>query len=127
MLRGTPADGDRFEVRDNAGGVGDNRGAQALAALADLRRQDGGTATFGEAYSQLVTDVGVRTSRTAISADVQASLLSDAQSQRESVSGVNLDEEAASLLRFQQAYQAAAQVVATADTMFNTLLTALRR
>ena len=53
-------------------------------------------------------------------------MLERAQAERESISGVNLDEEAANLLKFQQAYQAAAQVIATADLLFNTLIDAVR-
>ncbi len=127
VIRGTPSEGDSFQVTDNAGGTGDNRGAQALADLASVQGQDGGTATFAESYSQLVTEVGVTTSRASLNADVQSRLLDEATSQRDSVSGVNLDEEAANLVRFQQAYQAAAQVVSTASSMFDSLLQAVRR
>jgi flagellar hook-associated protein 1 FlgK len=127
VIRGTPAEGDVFEIRNNAGGVGDNRGALALAALADTRTLAGGTATFAQSYAGVVADVGVETQRAKLNADVKAQMLERAKSQRESVSGVNLDEEAANLLRFQQAYQAAAQVIATAGTMFDTLLAAVRR
>jgi flagellar hook-associated protein 1 FlgK len=127
VIRGTPAEGDVFEIRNNAGGVGDNRAALALAGLADARPLAGGTASFAEGYAGVVADVSVETQRAKLNADVKAQLLDRAKSQRESVSGVNLDEEAANLLRFQQAYQAAAQVIATAGTMFDTLLAAVRR
>lgn len=127
VVRGTPAEGDVFAVRDNAGGVGDNRGALALATVADFRELSGGTATLAEGYSAVVADVGVKTRRAQLNADVHARLLDDARAQRESVSGVNLDEEAANLLRYQQAYQAAAQVISTAGTMFDALLYAVRR
>ncbi len=127
VIRGTPAEGDRFEVRDNAGGVGDNRGAQALAGLARERTLVGGTASFSEIYAELVADVGVKSRRASINADVQTRMLADARAQRENISGVNLDEEAANLLRFQQAYQASAQVIAVAGSLFDTLLTAVRR
>ncbi|HAN27593.1 MAG TPA: flagellar hook-associated protein FlgK, partial [Haliea salexigens] len=60
-------------------------------------------------------------------ADAESTLLQQAISARDSVQGVNLDEEAADLLRFQQAYQAAAQVISVADTVFQTLLDATRR
>ncbi|HEU4618972.1 MAG TPA: flagellar hook-associated protein FlgK [Gammaproteobacteria bacterium] len=127
VVRGTPADGDVFSVRDNSGAVGDNRNALALAGLADRGTLAGGTATISEGYEAVVADVGVKTQRAKLDSDVQAQLLDHAKSQRESVSGVNLDEEAANLLRYQQAYQAAAQVIATAGTMFDTLLAAVRR
>lgn len=126
-LRGTPAEGDRFELRDNAGAVGDNRGALAMAGLSSERRLANGSATLSESYSELVSSVAVRTQTSKLNADVQAQLLADARAQRESISGVNLDEEAANLVRFQQAYQAAAQVVAVAGSMFDALLAAVRR
>ncbi len=127
VIRGTPAEGDVFQVRDNTGGVGDNGGALTLGALAGQRTLAGGTATLSEGYAQVVADVGVKTQRSKLNADVQAQLLQQAQAQRDSVSGVNLDEEAANMLRFQQAYQAAAQVIATAGTMFDSLLAAVSR
>jgi len=127
VVRGTPADGDTFSVRDNAGGVGDNRNALALAGLADLRALGGGTASLGESYAELVADVGVKTRRAQINAEVQGNLLGEATAQRDAISGVNLDEEAADLIRFQQAYQASAQVIAVAGSMFDSLFDALRR
>ena len=126
VIRGAPADGDVFAVRDNAGGVGDNRGALELAALADNRGLAGGTTTFSDAYGEVVADVGVKSRRAQLNADVQTNLLAQAKAQREAISGVNLDEEAANMLRFQQAYQAAAQVIATAGTLFDTLLAAVQ-
>ena len=62
-----------------------------------------------------------------IAARSQARLVDEARSMRDSISGVNLDEEAANLLRYQQAYQAAAQVIAVSSTLFDTLLMAVRR
>ncbi len=127
VIRGTPAEGDRFTVRDNAGGVGDNRGALALAALASQRSLAGGSTTLSEGYAELVAEVGVKSRRAKINADMQARLVADARAQRESIAGVNLDEEAANLIRFQQAYQASAQVIAVAGSLFDTLIAAVRR
>ncbi len=126
-LSGAPATGDVFTIRSNAGGVGDNRNALDLAALQNQSTLNNGTATYADAYSETVGDVGTRTRQAEITSAAQEKLLSDAIATRESISGVNLDEEAANLLRYQQAYQAAAQVIATADTLFQTLLTAVRR
>jgi flagellar hook-associated protein 1 FlgK len=109
------------------GAVGDNGNALALAGLQGALTLASGTASFEQAYSALVGEVGTRTRQAEINANAQGKLLDQAQAERESVSGVNLDEEAANLLRFQQAYQAAAQVIATAEDMFNTLLNAVRR
>jgi len=127
VVRGTPADGDVFSVRDNAGGVGDNRNALDLAGLANLRALGGGTASLNDSYAALVADVGVNTRRAQINAEVQGHLLGEATAQRDAISGVNLDEEAADLIRFQQAYQASAQVIAVAGEMFESLFDALRR
>ena len=67
------------------------------------------------------------TRRAQINAEVQGHLLGEAVAQRDAISGVNLDEEAADLIRFQQAYQASAQVIAVAGEMFESLFDALRR
>lgn len=127
VVRGTPAEGDVFSVGDNVGGIGDNRNALALAGIAARRVMGNGTTTLNETYAELVSDVGVKTQRARINADVQAQLLGESRAQRESISGVNLDEEAANLIRFQQAYEASAQVIAVAGTMFDSLLAAVRR
>jgi flagellar hook-associated protein 1 FlgK len=128
-VSGVPADGDVFTIQQNPDttAVGDNRNALALGALQNALTLSGGTATYSESYNQLVGGVGVQTRKAEITSTAQEKLLSDAISTRESISGVNLDEEAANLLRFQQAYQASAQVIATADTLFQTLINAVRR
>ncbi len=86
----------------------------------------GGTATFGEAYGELIGDIGSRTQQNRISRDALGALRESAQARREALSGVNLDEEAANLLRYQQAYQAAAQVISVASTTFEALIGAVR-
>lgn len=126
-IEGVPGDGDSFDVGPNTGGVGDNRNALALAGLQDERVLGGGTATIQDTYSGLVADVGTRTRQAEIAASAQGKLLEEAQAQRESISGVNLDEEAANLLRYQQAYQAAAQVISVTNSLFDTLINAVRR
>jgi flagellar hook-associated protein 1 len=126
-IEGEPTDGDSFTVGPNTGGVGDNSNALALAGLQDARVLLGGTATLEGSYGNLVAEVGTRTRQAEIAASAQAKLLADAQAQREAISGVNLDEEAANLLRYQQAYQAAAQVIAVTNSLFETLITAVRR
>ena len=83
---------------------------------------NGGTASYDSVYGQLVVDVGTKTHQADVNSQAQLGLLNQAIDAREAKSGVNLDEEAASLVRFQQAYQAAAQVIATSDKLFQTLL-----
>jgi len=126
-LRGTPVDGDSFTIDNNLGGTGDNRNALALAALQTERTLNGGTASYQDGYATLLGDVAVRTQQAQSAAATEQSLLDQARSARDSAQGVNLDEEAANLIRYQQAYQAAAQVIAVADEVFQTLLAATRR
>ena len=132
-LSGSPDDGDRFRIVDNSGGsggpvgVGDNRNARALADLQKANLMIGGTATLANAYGTLVADIGTRTQQARSNAEIQANLLSQAESAKSEVSGVNLDEEAANLVRFQQAYQAAAQVISVANSLFDSLINAVRR
>lgn len=126
-ISGAPADGDTFVIANNTGGVSDNRNALALAASQGQSSLQGGTATFQEHYSSLVVDVGVQTRQAEANRDTHRTLLDQAVAAREGVSGVNLEEEAANLLRFQQAFQAAARVISTADTMFQSLLGAIGR
>ena len=126
-VSGTPADGDSFGAAANNGGVGDNGNALALADLQAGLTMEGGTASFQDAYGQLVGDVGTRTRSAQITAEAQVALRAQAQESRDGLSGVNLDEEAADLLRFQQAYQALAQVISVADNTFQTLLGAIGR
>ena len=87
----------------------------------------GGTASFAETYGAMIADVGTKTHQASGNAAVQENLLTQAEAAKAEVSGVNLDEEAADLVRFQQAYQAAAQVISVANTLFDTLLSAVRR
>jgi flagellar hook-associated protein 1 len=125
-IKGTPAAGDQFTVGKNAGYEGDNRNMQAITDLQDLRAI-GGKATFQGSYTSIVADVGTQTRQAQIARDSSATLLESAQGQREAISGVNLDEEAANMIRYQQAYQAAAQVIAVTSTIFDTLLNAVQR
>ncbi|MBS3955063.1 MAG: flagellar hook-associated protein FlgK [Methylomicrobium sp.] len=105
---------------------GDNRNALLMAKLENKLGLLGGKASFHNAYSQLVSGVGSLTRSGELSATAQKTLLTRAQEAKENVAGVNLDEEAANLVVFQQSYQAAAQVVSTASSMFDTLIGAMR-
>ena len=106
---------------------GDNSNALLLANLQVAQTMENATTSFQGAYGQLVGELGTQTRSAQINADAQGALLAQAQESRDAVSGVNLDEEAANLLRFQQAYQAIAQVISVADSTFQTLLSAVRR
>jgi flagellar hook-associated protein 1 FlgK len=132
-IRGVPQDGDRFVIGNNTSGIGDNRNVLAMGDLQyanTLLGDSSGTAetaTFQQVYGQLVADVGAETRHTEIITETSEALLERHQMALSSVSGVNLDEEAANLVRYQQAYQAAAQVISVANTIFDTLMGAVRR
>jgi flagellar hook-associated protein 1 FlgK len=121
-ITGTPANGDQFTVGPNTSGTGDNRNAQLLAGLANLNLVAGGTATFAGAYGQMVADIGNTAHAAQIEQDAQAALLDQTKQAQQQVSGVNLDEEAAALQRYQQAYQASSKVLAIANTLFDAIL-----
>jgi hypothetical protein len=93
-----------------------------LSAIADQKLIAGGTTTMHGAYGQMVSRVGNATREAAIESEAQNRLLAQALSTQASVSGVNLDEEAANLQRYQQAYQAAGKVMAVAASLFETVL-----
>ena len=125
-VSGTPAAGDRFAVVDGSTATGDNRNMLAMGEAVLAPRLDGGTASVPAALGRLTSDIGVVTQQSQVNRDAQQLLLDEAGAQRQNYSGVNLDEEAANLLRYQQAYQAAAQLIRIANEMFQTLLDAAR-
>lgn len=125
QLKGVVEPGDRFTVQENINATSDNRNALLLAGFQSLGVLDSGNTSFEQSYSTLVSEVGVITQQVQINLDVEESLLDSAIERRESVSGVNLDEEAADLIRFQQAYQAMSRVVQTAQELFDSLLAAV--
>lgn len=126
QIDGAPAVGDRFTVQANIGGGGDNRNMLLLDDVQGLKVLDGGTTSINAAYGQLVADVGVKTRQANVGRDAMESMHNQAVQDMMSVSGVNLDEEAANLMKMQQAYAAAARVISTADEMFMTLLGMVR-
>jgi flagellar hook-associated protein 1 FlgK len=126
-ITGTPAAGDTFTVADNAGGSGDNRNALALIDSFKEPVLENGTSSLDDTASRLVGSIGVATRQAQSSRDAQQIMQQDALAAQDAVSGVNLDEEAANLLRFQQAYQAAAQMIQVANTLFDSLLAATSR
>ncbi|BBN81073.1 flagellar hook protein FlgK [Pseudoalteromonas sp. A25] len=134
-IEGQPATGDQFTLDINTGGFDDNRNGSALSNLqsSELVRKDVITtatadnlATFNEAYAGLVTEIGVISNQAKTNGAAFEALANQSEAWFESMSGVNLDEEAANLLRFQQSYSASAQIISTARTIFDTLLSAAR-
>jgi len=104
----------------------DNRNALQLADLQNSLSMLGGSASFNDAYGQIVSSVGTLTRAAELGASAQETLLNQAKGDRESLAGVNLDEEAANLIKFQQAYQASAQSISVAKSLFDTLIGAVR-
>lgn len=121
-ISGTPTAGDTFTIGPNTGGVADNRNVALLAALQSANTLAGGTTSYQGAYGQMVSLVGAKTHEVDIGAQAQNSILDHARAKQQSISGVNLDEEAANLLRYQQAYQAAGKMIQVGQTLFNSLL-----
>ena len=105
----------------------DNTNARLLSGVDERAVLDGGTTGITTGLSRLTARLGAESQNAQMNLDAQQVLHDQVIAERDSVSGVNLDEEAADMLRYQQAYQAAAQVIATADSMFQTLLGAVRR
>ncbi|WP_372758772.1 flagellar hook-associated protein FlgK [Litorivivens sp.] len=126
ILQGEPAAGDSFNLSANSGGVGDNRNLRAMLGIQDAGMFNNGNTSVMESAATVLGDVAVATRSSSIRANSQLSLLNQNVARRESVSGVNLEEEAANMLRYQQAYQAAAQAVSTSNTIFQTLINAFR-
>jgi flagellar hook-associated protein 1 len=125
VFNGVPATGDQIVFQYNNGGVGDNRNALLLSGLRTAKTIGNGTASYQSAYGQLVSGVGTRTRDAQIGSEASQSILRQIEAQRESIAGVNLDEEAADLIRFQQAYQASARVIQVSSELFDSILSAL--
>jgi flagellar hook-associated protein FlgK len=119
-LSQVPAAGDRFRVDGNHDGSGNNANIQALAEL-EFKRSDAGT-TFTESYLNQTSQVGNVARQAKIAQEALTVVNAQAMEARESLAGVSLDEEAANLIRFQQAYQANAKVMQTANTLFDALI-----
>lgn len=124
-LTGQPKAGDVFTVGFNTNGKNDNRNALAMVAMETQSTMQNGSLSFAEGYGKLVEEVGTKSSLAKINTEASISLLEQSQTMRDSISGVNLDEEAADLIRFQQLYGANAQVISIVRELFDTLLNAL--
>ncbi len=122
-VTGAPNNGDQFTVTPTtSNGKGDNRNALLLAALQSKSTMLSGTASYEGVFGQLVSSVGNKTNELLVTSKAEASTLEYSIAQQQSESGVNLDEEAANLLRYQQAYQAAGKLMQIAKEMFDTLI-----
>lgn len=128
-ISGVPQAGDSFTLGANKGGISDNRNALNLVALQTKPTMGGygntGT-TYNNAYGGLVERVGTLTAQVRVDSAASETVLKQTQDNRDSLSAVNLDEEAAKLVQFQQYYGASAQVIKIAQSLFDTLLGAFR-
>lgn len=122
QITGTPVAGDVFNVAINTNATGDNRNALLLAGVQLENLMDNGTSTLQSAYGRLIGEVGAKTHELDVTSQAQANMTAQTVAAQQAVSGVNLDEEAANLLRYQKAYQAAAKAMQIAQTMFDALL-----
>ncbi|MEM7252295.1 MAG: flagellar hook-associated protein FlgK [Pseudomonadota bacterium] len=125
-VTGTPAPGDTVTVSASSA-PGDNRNALQLAELGRTLVADSDQATFADSFATTVSSLASITRRMQNEQEARDVLLNQLVNERESISGVNLDEEAANLLRFQQSYQANAEVIAIANETFASLLAAVGR
>lgn len=133
-LSGRPQNGDRFDIAFNQNGVSDNRNALALVGLQNKQVVGvdptvTGVATgssFTDSYGDLIERVGTLTAQARQDSEATGAILKQAQDNRDSLSAVNLDEEAANLIKFEQYYNASAQVIQVARSLFDTLIGAFR-
>lgn len=126
-MQGAPQPGDTVTVGaiDPAYVPLDSGNAKALMALRDLQLFDG--APLSDGYASLIAGVGVRAQSAQYAADVSQSIANGVESQRAGVSGVNLDEEAAKLIQYQQSYQASAKMLQVAQSIFDALINTVTR
>jgi flagellar hook-associated protein FlgK len=127
-IGGSPAANDSFTLSFNADGKADNRNATALLDLqtkSTVNTGSGGGTSFTSAYASLVERVGAKASQAAIDTTATEAVIKSASESRSAVSGVNLDDEAASLVKFQHYYTASSQIIKAAQETFSTLINAL--
>ncbi|MCU7996546.1 flagellar hook-associated protein FlgK [Shewanella glacialipiscicola] len=119
------AGNDRFTF-DLSFAEGDNSNAVAMAKLSEIKLMNGGESTLADVFEKTKLDIGSKTKAAEVRVGSAEAVYQQAYARVESESGVNLDEEAANLMRFQQAYQASARIMTTAQQIFDTLITSVR-
>ena len=126
QMRGVPAAGDGFSVSYNNDAVSDNRNGLKLAQLSSAELIGEPAVTYNSAYASIVLDIGSRQNEANVQREAAQVLLDQSIATKESISGVNLDEEAGNLIRLEQAYNASAQVISVARDIFDVLFNAVR-
>lgn len=125
-LGGNPQAGDTFRIDYNVGAAADNRNARLMSVLQSADTVGGARMTYQQAYNLLVSGVGSSTRAARVDSESSLAVLQLTRDRREQLSGVNLDEEAANLIRFEQAYNASAQLIVVARAVMDALFDALR-
>lgn len=126
-ITGSPATGDTFSVgAAGASNTGDNSNAFALIDALNAKKMNGGTTSLSSVANNMVSQIGVQTQQAQANASAQKAVNASATDTRNNLSGVNLDEEAAKMVQYQQAYSACAQLIQASNTMFNTLISAIK-
>lgn len=129
-ISGSPGKGDSFDIKFNKDGKADNRNANELLGLqtkatVGVGKDGTGGVSMATSYSQLVSKVGGKASQAAVDGTANGAALAYAKEVRNSVSQVNLDEEASNLVKFQQYYTASSQIIKAAQATFSTLINSL--
>lgn len=121
-ISGQPKAGDIFTLDFNKNSKSDNRNALAMTALETSATMQNGSMSFSQGYGRLVEEVGTKSNLSQINTEASKSLLEQTKSMRDGVSAVNMDEEAANLIQFQQLYTANARVITVTKDLFDALL-----
>lgn len=121
-ISGSPDTGDAFLIDFNHDAASDNRNALRMVGLQTAKSMGGGVASFSQSYGTLVEIAGIETNAAKINRDAAQEVLNQTEELRNSISGVNLDEEAADLIRFEHLYSANAQVISVARDIFDRLI-----
>ena len=122
VIEGNPTDGDKFDIINDPTRTGDNQNALSIANLTNKSLFANAKGSFKDIYTSVASSMGTQISAAKMSADSAKQSMNDLQSAYAAKTGVNLDQEASDLIKFQQAYQASAQIIAAARDMFQTLL-----
>lgn len=121
-ISGQPKAGDVFTIDFNKDSKNDNRNALAMAALESNATMQNKSMSFSQGYGRLVEEVGTKSNLSQINTEASRSLLEQTKTMRDGISSVNMDEEAANLIQFQQLYTANARVITVAKDLFDALL-----
>lgn len=121
-IKVTITDPAEIAAAESAGGVTDNLNALKLAELQTKKVMHDKTASFQSAYAQIVSEVGNKTRELEVSSKAQENLLVQVDQSIQSISGVNLEEEAANLIRYQQLFQASSKVIEIGNSLFDSIL-----